>query len=82
MITATMHEAKTKLSELARKAQEGETVVITSGRKKTPILELVPIRPVLPQRLGVLATRGFVIPDSFWDELPEEELALWYGEGE
>ena len=37
MITATIFEAKTNLSELLKKAQAGETVIITSGRDKTPI---------------------------------------------
>ena len=82
MITATMHEAKTNLSELVKKAQQGEKVVITSGREKTPMVELTPVKPVVTKRLGVLETPGFVIPESFWDDLPEEELALWYGDAE
>ncbi len=77
MITATMFEAKTNLSELVKQAQAGETVVITSGREKTPVARLIPMEPVVKQRLGLLAHLGIEIPDSFWDPLPDEELGLW-----
>lgn len=82
MITATIFEAKTNLSELLRRVQQGDTVTITSGREKTPVARLEPIQPAAPKRLGVRETPGFVIPDSFWEPLPEEELRLWNGEGD
>jgi antitoxin (DNA-binding transcriptional repressor) of toxin-antitoxin stability system len=74
-----MFEAKTKLSELVRKAQAGETVIITSGRDKTPVAELKAIAPVKPQRIGFLKHLDLPpIPDSVWfDPLPEDELRLW-----
>ena len=75
-------EAKTKLSELVKKAQNGETVIITSGRKKTPVARLEPIKPTGKKRLGAFPIPGFVLPESFWEDLPEEELRLWEGEGE
>jgi antitoxin (DNA-binding transcriptional repressor) of toxin-antitoxin stability system len=84
MTTATMFEAKTKLSELVKKAQAGETVIITSGREKKPVAELKAIEPIKPKpkRLGALAHLNIHIPDSFFfDPLPEEELRLWEGEG-
>jgi prevent-host-death family protein len=82
MITATIFEAKTNLSELVKSAQRGETVVITSGRDKTPVARLEAIQPVRKKRLGALQTPGFVLPDAFFEQLPEEELKLWSGEGE
>lgn len=82
MITATIFEAKTNLSELLKKAQAGETVIITSGREKTPIAKLEAIQPVQKKRLGGLEDPNFVLPDSFWDDLPEEELRLWEGAGD
>jgi prevent-host-death family protein len=85
MVTATMFEAKTNLSALVKKAQSGETVIITSGRNKTPVAKLSPIEPVQPvvkRRLGAMLIPGYEIPDSFWDPLPEDELRLWEGEGE
>ncbi len=82
MITATIFEAKTNLSELVKQAQAGEAVIITSGREKTPVARLEPIQPVKIQRLGVCADPDFVLGDAFWEPLPEEELGLWNGEGE
>ena len=82
MVTATMFEAKTNLSELVKKAQAGETVILTSGRNKTPVAKLEAIHPVKKKRLGVMETPGFVLTDAFWEPLPDEELRLWNGEDE
>jgi len=82
MITATIFEAKTKLSELVKKAQAGETVIITSGRSKTPVATINPIEPVKMKRLGLYETPGWELGDGFWEPLPEEELRLWNGEGD
>lgn len=82
MITATIFEAKTNLSELVKKAQKGETVVITSGRAKVPVARIEAIQPKRPQRLGILKDSGIKITKAFWDPLPEEELRLWEGEDE
>ncbi len=57
MVMSTIFEAKSNLSELLRKAQAGESIVITSGRDKTPVARLEAIHPVQKKRLGVLLTR-------------------------
>jgi len=83
MITKTIFEAKTNLSELVRKAQKGEEVIITSGRNRVPVARLEAIPPAgKKKRLGFYETPGFVLTDAFWEPLPEEELRLWEGEGE
>lgn len=81
MITATMFEAKTKLSELVKKAQAGETVILTSGRKKTPVARIEAIEPVKHKRLGLLYDPNFKLTDAFFEPLPDDELRLWNGEG-
>lgn len=81
MITATLSEAEANLSELVKRAQDGEEVVITSGEGEVPVARIVAM-PVQSRRLGWLYDPNFVLPDSFWDPLPEEELRLWNGEGE
>jgi antitoxin (DNA-binding transcriptional repressor) of toxin-antitoxin stability system len=78
MITATIFEAKTNLSELLKKAQAGETVIITSGRDKKPIAKLEAIQPVPIQRIGGMEDPNFVLTDAFWEDLP----VGWDGEGE
>jgi prevent-host-death family protein len=80
MVEATIYEAKTKLSQLLKKVQAGETVIITSGRAKTPVAKLEAIRPVAKKRLGAMETPGFVLTDAFWEPLEDEDL--WSSEGE
>ena len=82
MVKATIFEAKTNLSALIKKAQQGETVVITSGRKRTPVIQLQPMQPVAKRRLGTMEIPGFVPTDAIFDPLPEDELRLWNGEAE
>ncbi len=81
MATATIFEAKSNLSELLKKAQKGQTVIITSGRERVPVAKLEALQPVAKKRLGVMETPGFVLPDSFFEPLSEDELKLWNGEG-
>jgi len=80
MISATIFEAKTNLSNLVRKAREGETVIITSGRKRTPVAKLEAIGAVPRKRLGALQTKGVVLTEAFFEPLPEAELLLWNGQ--
>ena len=82
MIKATIYEAKTYLSELVKKAQKGETIVITSGRGKTPVAKLEAIHPLAKKRLGFLKTPGLRLTDAFFEPLPEDELRRWGGEEE
>ena len=46
MIEATMFEAKTQLSDLVKRARRGEKIVLTTGRKKVPVAEIVALKPV------------------------------------
>jgi prevent-host-death family protein len=81
IVKVTIFEAKTHLSALLKKAQKGQTVIITSGREKKPVARIEPIKPArkpAKKRLGVLETPGFVIPESFWEPLPKG----WDGETE
>jgi antitoxin (DNA-binding transcriptional repressor) of toxin-antitoxin stability system len=81
MAEATMFEAKTQLSRLVRQAQRGEQIVLTTGRKKTPVAMIVAIKPVKERALGMFYQPDFKIPDDF-DDLPEDELKAWRGECE
>lgn len=77
MVSATIFEAKTRLSELLKKAQNGESVVITSGRDKTPVARLEAIAPTKKKRLGALETPGFALGGDFFEELPDGDLQMW-----
>lgn len=78
---ATMFEAKTNLSALVKKAQRGTKVILTKGRKKTPVAMIVPVEPVKQRAMDMFHHDGFEIPVDF-DDLPEEELKGWLGENE
>lgn len=78
---ATMFEAKTKLSALVKKAQRGDKVVLTTGRKKTPVAMIVALKPARERSFDLFHHAGFDIPAEF-DELPEAEMKAWRGESE
>ena len=69
-----IHEAKTQLSQLIARVEAGEEVVI--ARRGAPVAKLSPVGP--PARREVGFVEGSV-PESFWDPLPEDELARWEG---
>jgi prevent-host-death family protein len=77
--TYTVHAAKTNLSKLIERVENGEEVVIARGKK--PVARLVPIELSAHVRrrraFGVL--RGKLkLPDSFFfDPLPDDELEAW-----
>lgn len=69
-----VHEAKTHLSRLLDKAHAGEEIVI--GKAGKPYARLVPLEAPAKRRLGFMKGK---LDDSFFDPLPEEELAAWEG---
>ncbi|MYB19343.1 MAG: type II toxin-antitoxin system Phd/YefM family antitoxin [Holophagales bacterium] len=74
MSIVNVHQAKTHLSRLLAEMEAGEDVVI--ARDGEPVARLVPCKPVARRQPDVL--KGKVeVPDSFFDPLPEDELAAW-----
>ena len=78
---ATMFEAKTQLSALVKRAQRGEKIVLTQGRKKIPVAEIVALKPAKEREFDLFPHPDFDIPADF-DELPEAEMKAWRGEGD
>lgn len=74
--TVNVHEAKTQLSRLLAQAEAGEEVVI--ARRGEPVARLVACKPKGVRQPDVLRGK-VVVPDSFFEPLPEEELRLWEG---
>jgi antitoxin (DNA-binding transcriptional repressor) of toxin-antitoxin stability system len=81
MTEATMFEAKTQLSALVKRAQQGEKIVLTTGRKKTPVAMIVALKPMKSRVFDLFHHPAFDIPADF-DELPEAELEAWRGKSE
>jgi prevent-host-death family protein len=77
MATVTIHHAKTHLSKLIARVEQGEEIVIARGRE--PVAKLTPVAKAQRRQAGMLKGKLY-IPDSFFfDPLPEEELRLWEG---
>ncbi len=75
MTVVTVHQAKTNLSRLLKKAAEGEEVIIARGSK--PVARLVPVGEAKGKRQpGSLKGKLHVGPE-FFEALPAEELSRW-----
>ena len=73
----TVHEAKTHLSRLLKRAEAGEDVVIT--RSGLPVARLA---PVYESRRSFGRDRGrFTVPDDFDAPLNEDLLGDFEGRG-
>ncbi|MCY4254793.1 MAG: type II toxin-antitoxin system prevent-host-death family antitoxin [Gammaproteobacteria bacterium] len=77
MSVVNVHQAKTHLSRLLMQVEGGEEVVI--ARNGTPVARLVGAK-TRGRRQPDLFKEKVVIPDSFFDPLPEEELRAWEGD--
>lgn len=73
-----VQEAKTRLSSLLREVEAGGEITISRG--STAVARLVPIEQsseaVRRRPKGFLR---FSVPDSFFQELPDDELQAWEG---
>ena len=78
MLVVNVHQAKTQLSRLLAKVEAGEEVVI--ARRGEPVVRLVGCKPRSRRQPDVLKGK-VVIPDSFFDPLPVEEVEAWEGSG-
>ena len=76
-MTVNTLEAKTRLSELLRRAEAGEEVVI--ARSGTPVVRLVPVAPEAPRVPGLWQGQVWMA-DDFDAPLPEDLLRLFEGE--
>ena len=76
MQPVTIQKAKTDLAKLIARAESGEEIIIARGGK--PVAKIVPFDGRLPVAAAFGSMKGQIhIPDSFFDPLPDEELALW-----
>ncbi len=71
----TVHQAKTNLSKLLRKVEDGEEVIIARG--KEPVAKIIPFPSRTKKRVpGSMKGKIWYAPDAF-DPLTKEELAEW-----
>src|ERR1043166_445759 len=75
VVTVNIHQAKSQLSALLKRAQEGEEVIIAKANK--PVARLVPLSGQPKKRIaGLHAGKGFWMADDFDAPLPAE---FWEG---
>ena len=68
-VTVNVHEAKTHLSRILDEVRAGRTYVFAKNGE--PYARLIPISPPSERELGFLEGS---VPDSFFEQLPDEEL--------
>ena len=74
MLVVNVSQAKTQLSRLMASVEAGEEVVI--ARRGEPIVRIVRCKPAGRRQPDVLKGK-VVVPDSFFDPLPVEELEVF-----
>ncbi len=79
MITINVHEAKTHLSHYLDEVEKGERVVVCKRNRPVAEIRPIPSRAAEKRPIG-LAKGTFMVPESFFEELPEETIALFSGE--
>ncbi len=70
--TVNIHDAKTHLSRLLEDVVAGQEIILARNGK--PLARLVPFREDTDREMGFVA---YHVPESFFEPLPEEELAAW-----
>jgi antitoxin (DNA-binding transcriptional repressor) of toxin-antitoxin stability system len=77
MIKVNVADAKAHLSRYLDRIEKGEVVVLC--RRNVPIAEIRRITqpPAKPRPVGI--DRGMSVPESFFEELPEEVLGAFEG---
>ncbi|MGL5857688.1 MAG: type II toxin-antitoxin system Phd/YefM family antitoxin [Angustibacter sp.] len=71
--TVKVQDAKTRLSSLLSKVEQGAEFVIARG--STPVARLVPIGDPPARVMGFVP---YQLPTSFFDPLPNDELDAWH----
>lgn len=77
MPVVNVHQAKTQLSRLLVQVENGQEVIIARNGK--PVARLVSVQKRGKRQPDIFKGK-IVLPDSFFDPLPEEELKAWEGE--
>ena len=82
IMKVNVFEVKAKLSEYLDRVLAGEHVVICRHNKPVAELRAVDETRTQARPIGPLPGRPtFEVPASFFEPLPEEDVALWEGRG-
>ena len=79
MIKVNLADAKARLSQHLDRVERGETVILC--RRNVPVAEIRPLPKPLTEPRPIGTDRDFVVPDSFFEPLPEDLLQAFEGGG-
>ena len=77
MIKVNLGVAKARLSHYLASVERGETVILC--RRNVPVAEIRPLPRPLTQPRPIGTDPGLVVPDSFFDPLPDDLLGAFEG---
>jgi prevent-host-death family protein len=77
-VQVNIHEAKTHVSRLLERVEQGEEVIIMGAN--VPVAKLTRATPSVARRELGWAKCDFTVPDNFDDPLPPEIEGSFYGE--
>jgi prevent-host-death family protein len=77
MKKVNLSEAKTQLSALIERVAGGESIIIC--RRNVPTAELRPLPKARRRRRPIGLVRGFAVPASFFEALPDEVIRDFEG---
>lgn len=77
MIKVNLADAKSRLSQYLDSVERGETVILC--RRNVPVAEIRPLPRPLTEPRPIGTDPDLVIPDSFFDPLPEDLLDAFEG---
>ena len=78
MISINVHEAKTHFSHYLDEVAKGESFILCKRNK--PVAEIRPVLSRVATKRPIGLAKGiFTVPASFFEELPEETVALFSG---
>jgi prevent-host-death family protein len=83
MTTVTVHQAKTNLSELLRRVEAGEEIIIARGAKPVAVLRSYDREELARKRRdgeGAWASEITITSDSAFDPMTDAEIAEAFGE--
>lgn len=72
MLTVNIYQAKTNFSHYLDLVQKGKTVII--AKRNVPFAKISRVENVIPKRAIGQCEEKFVIPQSFFEPLPESVL--------
>jgi len=79
MIRVNLADAKSRLSEYLKRVERGEIVILR--RRNVPVAEIRPLPRPLTEPRPIGTDPDLVIPDSFFEPLPEDVLDAFEGRG-